>query len=261
VHADRQRLKQVLVNLVSNAVKYNRERGSVSVSWTVEGGRVRIAVRDTGAGIPEEKRSRLFQPFERLGAEQGAIEGTGLGLAVSKGLTEAMGGVIGVESEVDVGSTFWIELPQAGAPQDGETGESPAFAASMDSNATGTVLYVEDNRSNVRLLERLLARRRSVRLVTVPTGEAALDAARRSRPDLILLDLHLPDIPGEEVLRRLWADQGTRPIPVAILSADATHSQSQRLLAAGAIAYLTKPLQLVRLLQLLDERLPVGRDA
>jgi PAS domain S-box-containing protein len=260
VHADRQRLKQVLLNFIANAVKYNRPRGSVTVSCAAVAGRVRISVRDTGAGIPEEKRALLFQPFERLGADQGGIEGTGLGLAVSKGLTEAMGGTIGVESEIDVGSTFWIELPQDDAPARAEV-EAPPSPVPTAAATSGTILYVEDNRSNVRLLERLLGRRRGVHLVTAASGEAALDRARRHRPDLILLDLHLPDIPGEEVLRRLWADPATRPIPVAILSADATASQSQRLLAAGAVAYLTKPLQLTGLLRLLDERLPSVREA
>ena len=256
VRADRQRLTQVLMNLVGNAVKYNRDGGAVAVSCAPHADSVRIAVRDTGAGIAPQKLQLLFQPFERLGAEQSAVEGTGLGLAVSKGLVEAMGGTIGVDSRVDEGSTFWIELPPAGAPAPAI--EAPATMTARARATGGTVLYVEDNPSNVRLLERLLARRRGITLVTAATGAAALDTARTRRPDLILLDLHLPDMSGEEVLRQLWADPLTRAMPVAILSADATHSQTQRLLAAGAVAYLTKPLQLTRLLELLDHRLPAS---
>ncbi len=254
VAADRQRLRQVLLNLVSNGVKYNRDHGRVHVTCEVMSGLVRIDVADTGAGIPAEKQSLLFQPFERLGAEQSAIEGTGLGLAVSKGLTEAMGGRIGLQSRRD-GSTFWIELPRAEPPApraDAPAGTAPRPAVA---GAAGTVLYAEDNRANVRLLERLMARRPGVRLVAAPTGGAALLLARTERPDLILLDLHLPDMKGDEVLRRLQADGETRAIPVAVLSADATASQQQRLMAAGAVAYLTKPLDLSALLALLDDRL------
>jgi PAS domain S-box-containing protein len=252
--ADRQRLKQILVNLVSNAVKYNRDEGHVRVSCVLDRGTVRILVTDTGPGIAPDKRALLFQPFERLGAEQSAVEGTGLGLAVSKGLTEAMAGRIGFESTVNVGTTFWIELPYvaSAAPR---LVEVQPVAAGRPEAASGTVLYVEDNLSNVRLLERLLARRPGVDLVTAATGEAALRMIRERHPDLILLDLHLPDMSGEEVLRRIWAAPTTRPIPVAVLSADATPRQQQRLLAAGAVAYLTKPLDVAALLLIVDERL------
>ena len=219
---------------------------------------VRILVSDTGPGIHPHKKARLFQPFERLGAERSTVEGTGLGLAVSKGLTEAMGGRIGFESTVDVGTTFWIELPHAAAPAPRQV-EAPAAAEARPQASSGTVLYVEDNRSNVRLLERLLARRPGVVLLTASTGEAALRIVREQQPDLILLDLHLPDMNGEEVLRRIWASPVSRSIPVAVLSADATARQQQRLLAAGAVAYLTKPLDVSSLLQVVDERLVAGR--
>ena len=257
VHADRQRLQQVLINLVSNAVKYNRDGGTVGVSCEPHAGTVVIRVTDTGPGIRPDRLQLLFQPFERLGAEQSAIEGTGLGLAVSKGLTEAMGGRVGVHSRVDQGSTFWIELPGAEAPS--PQAVAPSLAAPPPvAAAAGTVVYVEDNRSNVRLLERLLARRAGLRLISAGTGQSALDAVRSVRPDLVLLDLHLPDMSGEEVLRRLWADPETRRIPVAVLSADATANQKQRLRAAGAIDYLTKPLDLARLLELIDRQLGPG---
>jgi CheY-like chemotaxis protein/two-component sensor histidine kinase len=261
VHADRQRLTQILMNLISNAVKYNREGGRVEVSSETRGSVVRISVVDTGPGIPPEKRALLFQPFARLGAEQSPIEGTGLGLAVSKGLTEAMAGSIGVDSRVDAGTTFWVEFPRTTAPERGRPAVPADAPAAPIPGAAGIVLYVEDNRSNIRLLERLLARRPDVRLTTAMTGQAALDMVARERPDLILLDLHLPDMKGEEVLRRLWADPGTRSIPVAVLTADATIAQKQRTLAAGAVAYLTKPLDLGRLLRLLDDRLVNHEDS
>jgi PAS domain S-box-containing protein len=252
--ADRQRLKQVLVNLVSNAVKSNRQDGQVRVAGVLDRGTVRILVTDTGPGIRADKRALLFQPFERLGAEQSGVEGTGLGLAVSKGLTEAMGGRIGYESTADVGTTFWVELPHAPAPAP-RPSQVRTTDAGQPEAAAGTVLYVEDNRSNVRLLERLLARRPGVVLLTAATGEAALRMIRERQPDLVLLDLHLPDMSGEEVLRRVWAAPTRRAIPVAVLSADATPRQQQRLLAAGAVAYLTKPLDVAALLQIVDERL------
>ena len=257
VLADRQRLSQILMNLLSNAVKYNRDGGRVRVTCEdVPDGRIRIKVTDTGAGILPEKVKLLFQPFERLGADQTAVEGTGLGLALSKALAEAMGGTLGVESEVDRGSTFWVELARSEAPA--ET-EAPVRArpdtSARDSGVTGTVLYIEDNISNRRLMERLLAHRPGVRLIEAPEGQAGLDLARAERPDLILLDLHLPDMSGDDVLRRLWEDARTRAIPVAVLSADATSAQMKRLLAAGATAYLTKPLDVGQVLQLLDERL------
>lgn len=258
VHADRQRLKQILLNILGNAVKYNREGGAVIVTCAPgQDGRVRTSVADTGAGIRPEKLELVFQPFERLGAENSNVEGTGLGLAVAKGLTEAMHGVIGVQSEVDRGTTFWVELPPGVEPSHAVP-DVQAPLADTRTNAHGTVLYIEDNSSNVRLLERVLSRRPSVRLITTATGEDGIARAQRDRPDLILLDLHLPDMSGEEVLRRLWSNAETRSLPVAVLSADATPSQRQRMLASGAVAYLTKPIDLAELLKLVDQRLTVA---
>ncbi len=254
VLADRQRLKQVLLNLLANAVKYNREEGSVTL-WCEEapGDRLRFKVSDTGPGIPPEKLGQLFTPFERLGVEP-AIEGTGLGLALSKGLAEAMGGTIGVESVVGQGSIFWVELAEAGNPE--PTIERAAEALPVSASAAGsTVLYVEDNLSNLRLIEHVLARRSGVRLLSALQGRLGLDLAREHRPSLILLDLHLPDVPGEEVLRRLQADPRTREIPVVVISADASPGQIQRLRAAGARDYLTKPIDVRAFLRLLDETL------
>jgi signal transduction histidine kinase len=258
VQADRQRLNQILINLVSNAIKYNRDSGRVTVScWQVAADRLRITVTDTGPGIRPAKLALLFKPFERLGADQSGIEGTGLGLALSRGLAEAMGGTVGVETEIDRGSTFWIELASA-SPADNGLGPAPAaeHLTVAPQMISGTVLYIEDNASNVRLVERLLKQRRpGVTLLNAGDGRIGIEMALRHKPDLILLDLHLPDTSGEEVLRLLWTDTCTREIPVAVLSADATLGQSRRLLAAGATAYLTKPLDVMRLLAVLDERL------
>jgi PAS domain S-box-containing protein len=259
VRADRQRLTQILLNLMSNAIKYNRDGGRVTVSCEHAGeARVRINVADTGAGIRPEKLALLFTPFERLGADQTGIEGTGLGLALSRGLAEAMGGKLGVSSEIDRGSTFWIELMKAQPNPEGNgqvvQASTPA-PRSVDS-VSGTILYIEDNESNVRLVERLLKQRRPhITLLHASDGAIGMAMAVERKPDLIFLDLHLPDTPGDEVLRRLWEDTRTRDIPVAILSADATLSQSRRLIATGAKAYLTKPLDVSRMLALIDERL------
>jgi PAS domain S-box-containing protein len=257
VTADSQRLNQILLNFLSNAVKYNQERGTVRIGFErVDKGRVRLTVTDTGAGIAESKLRLLFQPFERLGAEQTGIEGTGLGLALSRGLAEAMGGVVGVSSEVGQGSTFWVELALA---------EVASAAAAVNDHGPsrvearpetrGTVLYIEDNPSNVRLMQRVLERRPGVRLCHAPDGHSGMAAAQAHPPDLIFLDLHLPDLRGEEVLRRLSADVRLREIPVAVLTADATAEQSRRLKAAGACAYITKPLEISELLRLVDDRL------
>jgi len=255
VLADRQRLKQVLLNLLSNAVKYTPEGGRVRLSAEeAPRGRLRISVSDTGRGIPAELRERLFTPFDRLGAEQTTVEGTGLGLALSKRLVEAMRGNIGVASEVGRGSTFWVDLSQTQAPiktldpaPNGE--EASAQAANL---AGRTVLYIEDNLSNVELVQQILTHRGKVRFLTAMQGQAGLDLAHGHAPDVILLDLHLPDIPGDEVLRRLRAAPDTRGTPVIMLSADAMPGRAEQLLAAGAQAYLTKPIDVKRFLNVLD---------
>jgi PAS domain S-box-containing protein len=252
VQADRQRLNQVLLNLLSNAVKYTRAGGRVTVTFEERpADRMRVNVADTGAGIPPEKLEMLFTPFERLGAERTSIEGTGLGLALARGLAGAMGGSLGVSSEVDRGSVFWVELARSGE----QAVSAPDAAAPRDLPrrvAAGTVLYIEDNSSNVRLMERVLQKRAGVTLLHAAEGQIGIDMARADRPGLILLDLHLPDLTGEEVLRRLWEDPVLRAIPVAVLSADATPAQSRRLLASGAKAYLTKPLDVAQVLALID---------
>jgi PAS domain S-box-containing protein len=254
VLADRPRFKQVLLNLVGNAVKYNRTGGTVTVSCSSPAdGVARVHVVDTGQGIAPEKMELLFQPFERLGAEFSSVEGTGLGLAVSKGLVEAMGGRLSVESTIGEGTAFWIDLPRAEGPIWHSTPPSDSQrAATAVQQGQGCVLYIEDNASNIRLVERLIARRPGVMVVSATTGAAGIEAAVQKKPDLILLDLHLPDLGGEEVLARLAAMPATKEIPVAVLSADAVSAQSERLLAAGAVAYLTKPLEIAKVFRLLD---------
>jgi signal transduction histidine kinase/ActR/RegA family two-component response regulator len=256
VIADRQRFAQILVNLVSNAVKYNRPAGSVTLKCAHEADkRLRISVTDTGAGIPPEKLKLLFQPFERLGADSTSIEGTGLGLALSRGLAAAMRGTMGVESEVDRGTTFWLELPVSEAAPSAAPELADAPRADVRRDVSGTILYIEDNQSNVRLMERILRRRPSVKLLHAASGSTGITMARQHRPTAIFLDLHLPDVPGEEVLRRLWEDHTLRPIPVAVLSADAMAGQMRRLKAGGAAAYLVKPLDIGEVLSLVDKML------
>jgi CheY-like chemotaxis protein len=217
---------------------------------------LRIAVRDTGPGIPADQLDRLFVPFERLDAAESGIEGAGLGLAIVKRLVEAMDGAVGVESVIGEGSTFWLELPRAEAPTPDLTADLAWLAPAVNGATTvergATVLYIEDNLPNLKVVEQALRFRSALALLSAMQGTLGLDLARRHRPDLILLDLNLPDLPGDEVLARLQADERTRAIPVVIVSADATPGQVERLLAAGAHDYLTKPLQVRRLLELLD---------
>jgi CheY-like chemotaxis protein len=254
VLADRQRLHQVLLNLLSNAMKYNRPDGVVTVSCErVALNRLRIHVSDTGRGIAAENLERLFTPFDRLGAEASGVEGTGLGLALSKHLVDAMGGTVHVHSEVGVGSTFSVELPVVAGPVAADDASAEVAPGHDGDGLSLKILYIEDNLSNLRLVERVLGRRPGVTLLSAMQGRVGLDLARDHRPDLVLLDRHLPDVSGDEVLHLLRADPRTQDIPVVILSADAIPGQAQRLLDAGARAYLTKPLDVPRLLAVVDE--------
>ncbi|HEX4492397.1 MAG TPA: ATP-binding protein [Acidimicrobiia bacterium] len=258
VLADRQRLRQVLLNLLSNAVKYNRVGGTIAIGCDRrDPGQIRISVTDTGAGIPLESQSKLFQPFERLGAEQTNVEGTGVGLALSRKLTDAMGGRLDFESTVGRGSTFYVELPLTEGPVERfeRMNPEPVEAAARDA-ARHTVLYIEDNLANVKLIEHVFASRGDIDLVPAMQGRMGLDLARREPPALVLLDLHLTDMDGRDVLQQLRAEPATADLPVIVLSADATERQIERLLAEGATAYVTKPIDLAEFLARVDELLP-----
>jgi CheY-like chemotaxis protein len=258
VTADQQRIKQVLLNLLSNGVKYTPIGGKLTVSSRrLDGDRIRIGVQDSGSGIAPENIERLFTPFDRLGAERSSVEGTGLGLALSQRLAQAMHGTIGVDSELGSGSSFWIELPLAESPLKAmDRHDKSAAAIDEPSHARRTLLYIEDNLSNLTLMEQLLAELPDVELLTAMQGSVGLDLARQHAPDVILLDLHLPDLPGWEVLARLRTNEATRNIPVIVISADATARQIKRLLAAGAQRYLTKPIDLVEFARALEEVTP-----
>jgi signal transduction histidine kinase/ActR/RegA family two-component response regulator len=256
VGADRQRLRQVVINLLSNAVKYNRYGGSVIIAARLVDDHVRISVTDTGRGIDPDQMQRLFVPFDRLNAAERGIEGTGLGLSLSRQLAESMGATLSVESEVGVGSTFSIELPMVEPALLKELrDEYDAVVDIRNYQQTRKILYVEDTIANMQLVERILMRRPAIGMSTVATGRDALEVAVRDRPDLIILDLHLPDMGGDEVLRHLRSDIATRHIPVVVLSADATKRQQEELFENGASAYLTKPVGVKELLQAVDANL------
>jgi signal transduction histidine kinase/ActR/RegA family two-component response regulator len=260
VVADRQRLSQVLLNLLSNAIKYNRLGGSVLIVVDeAPNGTTHIQVADSGDGIAAEDLSRLFTPFERLGADERRIDGTGLGLVLSKGLVEAMGGRLEAESRVWSGSTFRIELQTSTSPVAAAEEEHllPTVDAWPGGDRRYTVLYIEDNLSNLKLVERILSDRRpDVHLIAAMQGGLGLELAREHRPDLVLLDLHLPDIQGDEVLARLQADPEFNGTPVVVLSADATKGRIKRLLDAGACAYLSKPIDVKQFVDVVNEHAP-----
>ncbi|MBV9470257.1 MAG: PAS domain S-box protein [Abitibacteriaceae bacterium] len=256
VKADSQRLKQVLLNLMSNALKYNRDGGSVSVACEAVGDHhLRILVRDTGPGIAPEKMERLFIPFERLGAEHSRIEGTGLGLAISKRLIEAMEGRMGVASIVGEGSTFSVELAVVSSPLTSAAPRADSVPVTPAALREHTILYIEDNLSNLHLMEEILRERPGATLISAMQGNEGLKLALNHLPDLILLDLHLPELSGYEVLLSLRAEPTTQRIPVVVVSADATPGQIARMLSAGAYGYLTKPLDIRKFLEVLDKAL------
>jgi signal transduction histidine kinase/CheY-like chemotaxis protein len=257
--ADRQRLRQVMVNLASNAVKYNHHGGMIRLDVRHDtGDHIELTVTDTGPGLSAEEITRVFQPFERLEAEQHGIEGTGIGLPLALALTEAMHGTLEVTSTKGYGSTFTVRLlraPDLEALPVRAAVPGPDGAVTRRSTATDElrVLSIEDNPANSVVLARLLEGWPATTLHAASSGHAGIELACREIPDLILLDLHLPDLSGEEVLLRLRAEPATAAIPVVILSADATPGTIRRLLARGVDAYLTKPLDLRELQDVLQE--------
>ena len=257
VVADETRLTQVLVNLLSNAAKYNRPGGTVDFSCAREGQLVLLCVRDTGRGMSEEQLSHLFEPFNRLGHERSRIEGTGIGLVITKHLVELMGGTLTVRSQVDVGTVFTLTLPLA---NDGattpDTADAPAaHAPASPPPRTQRVLYVEDNEVNVSLMRAMLQRRPGIQLEIADCASAALEKAGSAPPDLILLDMHLPDADGLELLRRLRRIDACVDVPVIAVTADASSDRETGAMAEGALAYLRKPLRLAQTLEAVDEAL------
>lgn len=255
--ADRRRLHQIFLNLLTNSVKYNRPNGTVTITCSpaTDHGRIRIAFVDTGIGISAEDQERLFVPFERLGAVQSDVPGTGLGLALCKRLVEAMHGTIGVFSAVDQGTCFWVELTMTEAPGLPYSNDQIAGLTALSDHVHehATILYVEDNLSNLRLMEHVLTHRPNVKLAVAMQGQLGVDLAIDHRPDLILLDLHLPDLTGDVVLKRLREHPRTSTVPIIIISADATPGQVNRLRELGATDYMTKPFDIQKLLKIIDD--------
>jgi PAS domain S-box-containing protein len=264
VIADRTRLKQALLNLLSNAIKYNRIGGSVVIACSASPERVRIDVTDSGPGISAENQRLLFKPFERLNLEDKVVQGAGIGLALSKKLVEAMQGEIGVVSKVGEGSTFWVSLPRADAVGSGKVSApdvQPAVESPAATTHTFTVLHIEDDPVNSALVEAALKHQPAIRFVAVPSPGLGLDIAHADPPDLILLDIQLPGMDGYEVLRRLRAHPRTRDIPVIAVTAGAMLHDIDRGRDAGFTDYLTKPLDLARLLATVNGILGLTRAA
>ena len=264
VSADRTRLKQIVINLLSNAIKYNKEQGTVVVDCTTSTpGFTRISVKDTGAGLSPEKLAQLFQPFNRLGQEAGGVAGTGIGLVVTKRLAELMGGVLGVESTAGEGSVFWCELISCAAPElvvesgEAATVDRPPVPAGARPR---TLLYVEDNPANMKLVEQLIARRPDMRLLTAVNGTLGIEVARTTRPTVILMDINLPGISGVEALKVLRIDPATAHIPVVALSANAMPRDIEMGLDAGFFRYLTKPIKIKEFMDTLNTALEFAEE-
>lgn len=248
--ADATRLCQVLVNLLSNAVKYNCDGGRIDIECQPAAAAcLRVCVADTGSGVAPELLPRLFRPFDRLGAEFTATEGAGIGLSLVKQLTELMDGRVGAMSTLGHDSTFWIELPRAVQRDANVATPPPALPAARP----GTVLYIEDNAANVRVMRAMFEQLPQWQLLTATDGVRGLASARQHRPDIILLDIHLPGRDGYSVLADLRADAQTQAIPVVALTADAMPAQVERGARAGFARYLTKPVDLRLLIATIDE--------
>ena len=260
VNADRTRLKQVIINLLSKAIKYNKKQGTVIVECSANTpGRTRISVIDTGVGLSPEKLAQLFQPFNRLGQEGlGGVAGTGIGLVVTKRLVELMGGVLGVESTAEAGSVFWFELLSIAAPLpaiDSAEAEIYGQVAVPPGAPLHTLLYVEDNPANMKLVEQLIERRSDIRLLTAVNGVLGIEVARKAQPTLILMDINLPGVSGVGAMKILRDDPTTAHIPVVALSANASPRDIERGLEMGFFRYLTKPIKIKEFMDTLNAAL------
>jgi len=256
VMADRERVKQVLDNLLSNAVKYNCKQGKVEVKCIESPpGRILVTVRDTGPGLTPEELVQLFLTHKHLRLESGGEEGSGIGLLVAKRLVEQMGGVIGVESTVGVGSVFWFELASAHEPDFSHDERSPAVPAEPQLHRKGrlhNLLYVEDNPANLRLVEQIIDRHPDIHLLTALNGRSGIEIAHASLPDVILMDVNLPGISGIETMKILRSDPATAHIPVIALSANAMQPDIDKGLKAGFFRYITKPIKVNEFMATLD---------
>jgi signal transduction histidine kinase/CheY-like chemotaxis protein len=263
VYADRTRVKQILLNLLSNAVKYNNEAGDVTVTCTREGRSVvRISVRDTGHGLDEALQRQLFQPFNRLGQENSAQEGTGIGLVVCKRLAEMMGGAIGLSSSVGKGSTFWIDLPHAHPPAEPHPQEAFArrFGEANQGDTPATLLYVEDNPANMKLIQKLVSFRHGWTLLCAGDANTGIKLAATQQPDAILMDINLPGMSGNEALVALQGDVRTAHIPVIALTASAMHEEVKKGSERGFFHYLTKPVQIEEFYNVVSNALLHARE-
>lgn len=261
VHADPLRLKQVVLNLLSNAIKYNRRDGDVTLHCLQGSEHVELRVTDTGIGLTPDQSQRLFVAFERLGARASNVEGSGIGLALSRQLVRTMGGEIGADSELDVGSTFWVRLRTASPAPAAAPAPPSAAPQGLQPQRHRRVLYVEDNEVNALLMRAMLARLPGVLFEHAASPLQALERARTHPPELLLLDIQLPEIDGFELLRRLRDDPALRRVPAIAVSAGAMPADVERALQSGFDAYLTKPLELDELLQAVQRHLPQGTAA
>ncbi len=263
VMGDRTRVKQVLINLLSNAIKYNRSLGTVEVQCIRNPpDRIRVSVKDSGAGLSLDQQEQLFQPFNRLGQENGSEEGTGIGLVVSKQLVELMGGEIGVESDVGTGSVFWFELISADGTNQLITDGTKTAAEQQPvpgGSREHTLLYVEDNQANITLVQQIIARHPTIRLITAFDGASGMQIARSTLPDIILMDINLPGISGIEAMKILRSDPATAYIPVIAVSANAMQHDIQRGLNEGFYRYITKPIKVNEFMVTLNEVLEYAK--
>ena len=260
VQGDDLRIRQVLINLLSNAVKYNKDNGRVTVNCMIEKpGRLRIQVQDTGYGIAGDKLSLLFKAFERIDQKHGTISGVGIGLHIAKQLVEAMHGTIGVESIQGQGSTFWFDLPIAEETNESTVAPRKTIPSISQTNSRFVVLYIEDNTVNVLVVKKALQRYPDIELLTASSAEDGLTIAEEEHPDLILMDIHLPGIDGIAATTTLKGIEATKHIPVVALSADAMKADVDRALSSGCSAYLTKPIDLLALYEVIDKLRPVEK--